>query len=277
MSDKLLLCTDLDRTLLPNGMQTEPARARCRFAHLASHPDVILAYVSGRDKGLMQRAIDEFSIPTPDFAITDVGATLYKVQDGEWCAISDWTRRITGDWVGMSSWQVRDAINYTGKLVLQPESKQGQYKLSYELHPADRLLPETELLEQALKALNIAYNCVVSIDETKNIGLVDILPESANKRLAIEFLQQYLAVDHGNLMFSGDSGNDLDVMLSPIQSTLVANATGEVKAQATQLLADHLGESLYFSEQVYAAGIIEGFLHYFPQLSNWMTADDRHA
>ena len=49
MPGHLLLCTDLDRTLIPNGPQPESAQAREHFARFAAHPQVTLAYVSGRD------------------------------------------------------------------------------------------------------------------------------------------------------------------------------------------------------------------------------------
>ena len=42
----LLICTDLDRTLLPNGTAPESPSARGRFATVASHPEVALAYVT---------------------------------------------------------------------------------------------------------------------------------------------------------------------------------------------------------------------------------------
>lgn len=35
---RLLLCTDLDRTLLPNGSEPESEQARKKFSQLAEHP-----------------------------------------------------------------------------------------------------------------------------------------------------------------------------------------------------------------------------------------------
>ena len=50
MPERLLLCTDLDRTLIPNGPQPESPGARDRFAALAGSPHVVLAYVTGRHR-----------------------------------------------------------------------------------------------------------------------------------------------------------------------------------------------------------------------------------
>ncbi len=51
--EPLLICTDLDRTLIPNGVQPESHDARRRFSALISQPDIKLAYVSGRHRDLV--------------------------------------------------------------------------------------------------------------------------------------------------------------------------------------------------------------------------------
>ena len=102
---RLLLCTDLDRTLLPNGSQPESKHARQRFATLAAHPQVCLAYVSGRDRVLVQKAIKNFQIPLPDYVIADVGSTIYQIVEGEWQHWQLWEDEIGQDWQG---WLPRD-------------------------------------------------------------------------------------------------------------------------------------------------------------------------
>ena len=60
---KILICSDLDRTIIPNGYQEESAHARALFCQLAEDADISLAYVSGRDKKLILDAIEEYHIP----------------------------------------------------------------------------------------------------------------------------------------------------------------------------------------------------------------------
>jgi hydroxymethylpyrimidine pyrophosphatase-like HAD family hydrolase len=76
---KILICSDLDRTLIPNGYQEESAHARPVLRQLAENPNIYLAYVSGRDKKLILDAIEEFYLPTPDYAIGDVGTTQLDI------------------------------------------------------------------------------------------------------------------------------------------------------------------------------------------------------
>ena len=42
MPKRILICTDLDRTLLPNGKQPESPGARAAFTRLVSRPEVTL-------------------------------------------------------------------------------------------------------------------------------------------------------------------------------------------------------------------------------------------
>ena len=84
MNQKLLLCCDLDRTLLPNGPQDESPNARRLFLELANLPEVVLAYVSGRDLVLLQEAIADFGLPLPQYAVGDVGSTVYHIDNDQW-------------------------------------------------------------------------------------------------------------------------------------------------------------------------------------------------
>ena len=84
MTQRLLLCTDMDRTLLPNGRQPESPQARRLFQRLVGRESVVLAYVTGRHRALVEKAIDEYGIPVPDYVIGDVGTTIYEVREGGW-------------------------------------------------------------------------------------------------------------------------------------------------------------------------------------------------
>jgi phosphoserine phosphatase len=132
-------------------------------------------------------------------------------------------------------------------------------------------------MDDLLTRHRVRANLIWSLDERTGTGLLDVLPASASKRHAIEFLVAQEGFGPGETVFSGDSGNDLAVLVSPIQAILVANATEEVRAQA---LADarHEGtsDSLYLARGGfqgmngnYAAGILEGIAHYLPAVAEW--------
>jgi sucrose-6F-phosphate phosphohydrolase len=269
----LLLCTDLDRTLLPNGPQPESATARSRFSQLTAQTGVSLVYVTGRDQKLVEQAISEYQLPQPDYVIADVGSTIYQIEQDGWRHWDKWEQEIAPDWEGRSHDEIHSLFNGLSRLKLQEQAKQNKFKLSYYV-PLDT---DHEALMSEMHAIlfnqHIKANLIWSIDELANTGLLDILPASASKQHAIEYLMQQLGFTLANTIFAGDSGNDLAVLASPIKSVLVANASDEVRHQARQL-ALNMGQvnALYIAKGGflemngnYSAGILEGIAHFMPE------------
>jgi sucrose-6F-phosphate phosphohydrolase len=276
MPIRLLLCTDLDRTLLPNGPQAESSGARDKFSQLALQPGVTLVYVTGRDRKLVEDAIDEYRLPQPDYVIADVGSTIYQIQQHDWRHFDKWQQEISPDWAGRSHADLHSLFSSSLLLKLQEDTKQNTYKLSYYVPlEADHKTLMSEM-HSKLVNMEIRASLIWSIDELAGTGLLDVLPASANKRHAIEFLMKQLGFDLSNTVFAGDSGNDLAVLTSPIRSVLVANASADVRDEAKQM-ALNLGEmdALYFAHGDflgmngnYSAGILEGVAHYMPETTD---------
>jgi sucrose-6F-phosphate phosphohydrolase len=274
MTVRLLLCTDLDRTLLPNGPQPESQGARDIFSRLAAQPGVNLVYVTGRDQGLVEQAMAEYRLPQPDYVIADVGSTIYEIQQGIWRHWSMWEQEIAPDWEGRSHDELHSLFNGFAQLRLQEQAKQNTFKLSYYVPlDADHEALMSEM-HSILVRQHIRANLIWSIDELANTGLLDVLPASASKQHAIEYLMEQLGFSLANTVFAGDSGNDLMVLASPIRSVLVANASDDVRDEARQL-ALNMGQidALYIAEggflQMngnYSAGILEGIVHYMPEV-----------
>ena len=278
---KLLICTDLDRTLLPNGAQPESPEARTIFTRLVSRPEVYLVYVSGRNLALVQDAIQEYDLPTPHWIVGDVGSTMYKFEGDRWKSWQNWTQQIAGDWRGFNAIDLEPLFSDLAEishLVLQEPDQQSRFKLSYYL-PLDS---EKDALQQyisdRLEEQNIAASLIYSVDEAKEIGLLDILPARATKLHAVEFLMGQLNFDDGNTVFAGDSGNDLPMLISAVPSVLVANAPEDIIVQSQQQ-AKELGNThrLYLAQGGflgmngnYSAGILEGIVHYYPDTQRWI-------
>jgi sucrose-6-phosphatase len=287
LPNRILICTDLDRTLLPNGNQPESSEARAIFTRLVLRPEVTLAYVSGRHRALVEGAILEYQLPLPDWAIGDVGTTIYRVAAGEWRHWDEWEQDIAPDWRGRTAVDLRPLFTDMPSLRLQEEAKQNRYKLSYYLaSQANNRQASIDTLQQELArrldAQNLAASLIYSYDEIAAIGLLDILPASATKLHAVEFLMQYLGFDYTNTVFAGDSGNDLPVLASNIPSVLVGNANNSVAEQAQALARQHgTLQALYLAHGGflgmngnYSAGILEGIAHYHPETRNWMEQAD---
>lgn len=281
MLKRILICTDLDRTLLPNGNQPESPGARAAFTRLVSRPQVALAYVSGRHRVLVEDAIREYELPLPDWVIGDVGTTIYQVRTGDWRHWSEWEQDISVDWRGLKAKDLRPLFADLGFLRLQEESKQNRYKLSYYLPLGQDIDALQREMMHRLSAQSLTASLIYSVDDAACTGLLDVLPARATKLHAVEFLMQHQGFDVTNTVFAGDSGNDLPVLTSLIQSVLVANATHEVVEQAKDLAIEQgTLAALYLAQGGflgmngnYSAGILEGVAHYHPDTRLWMEKD----
>jgi len=274
---RLLICTDLDRTLIPNGSQPESPDARQRFSRFVNRKQITLAYVSGRHRQLIEQAIKEYQLPMPDYAIADVGSTIYRIEQGTWHPWQAWSDEIGGDWQGLSREKMHALLSDIDALKLQEVEKQNIHKLSYYLPLQHDQQGIIDAIQARLHAKNVQANVIWSVDELKGVGLLDILPAGANKLHAIRFLMQQKGYDESETIFAGDSGNDLDVLLSPVQSVLVANADDEVRravegaSAATLYLAS--GALLNMNGN-YSAGILEGVAHYRPDLLSLIEGEE---
>jgi len=276
--NRMLICTDLDRTLLPNGPQAESHGARETFKMLVGHDGVKLVFVTGRHLALVEQAIDEYDLPLPDFVIADVGTSIYSVRDKDWLIWQEWQQKLAGDWRHQQAGDLRQLLADLGELTLQEEEKQGIFKLSYytsvDPHTEDLIIQINRRLHDA--AINA--HVIQSVDETRNIGLIDILPAGASKLHAIFFLASQTGHAMEDCFFAGDSGNDLAALTSPLKAILVANATARVRAQAIRLSEEQgTRDSLYLAQGgyrgmngCYSAGILEGLVYFRPKLDAWI-------
>lgn len=283
MQEEYLICTDLDRTLIPNGPACESTAAEQLFAALAAQKNVTLAYVSGRDRVLVEDAIAEYSLPLPDFVLGDVGTTIYHVEsENAWRRNESWEQSIAEDWCGLEHGDLAELLSNLPGISLQEPSKQNRFKLSYYIDGRKDAAVIQGAADSRLKKAGVRARLVSSRDDITGQGLLDVLPLQASKRHAIEALIEIGCFKLNQTVFCGDSGNDLEVLGSPIPAVLVANARAEIKQQASLLAAQEGCESqLYIARGGllgmngnYRGGILEGIAHYHRGAREWL---ERHA
>ena len=279
MKQRLLICTDLDRTLIPNGPQSESSGARQRFAALCSRPEVTLAFVSGRHRSLIEQAITNYCLPVPDYVIADVGTTIYRVATADhWQRETAWDATMSADWQGLESRDIRSMLGDVPSLRLQETAKQNRHKLSYYVPIQGDRMTLSEMITRRLDDNRVSARLVWSDDEPAGVGLLDVLPQCASKYHAIRSLMSVLDVDTTQTVFAGDSGNDLEVLGSEIPAVLVANSQEKVRQQALTMAATAgNAEQLYVASGGfmnmngnYAAGILEGVAHFHAWSTAWM-------
>lgn len=149
-------------------------------------------------------------------------------------------------------------------LTLQPEKEQTPVKCSYFLYDTS-LFDEIETRLQ--KAVTELYDGQVlstcSMDLNAGLAYVDITPAVVTKKSALIFLLNSLEINAEEVLYAGDSGNDLSVFLSHLDSVIVANAEESIKRLATQGKMKGrliIAEGLPCLNGNYSSGIIEGLI-----------------
>ena len=254
-----LLASDMDRTLLPNGLQAAEAGALERFRQWAARREATrLAYVTGRHRALARSVMADYALPEPDWLIANVGTEIYPHQAVE--PLPAWRQALARDFDAdaVRTW----AEEALPEALLQEAAKQSPLKVSY--YTAGEADPDAlaSRLRAGLAAAELRARVVVSYDETTDRGLVDFLAPGSGKARALAFLRRHLGLAPAAVLFAGDSGNDADALLSGICGVLVGNATAAVRDRLRAALADHPEARLYLADRPYTAGILEGMAHY---------------
>ncbi|MEZ5502446.1 MAG: HAD family hydrolase [Halioglobus sp.] len=238
--------------------------------------------MTGRHRQLVEDVIRNYRLPHPDYVIGDVGTTLYALDaSGEWRVdVPTGTRRLAGlaRLLRASTWCWCKLADIPPCRVLQEATRQNTHKLSYYLAPGYDQAALAREIGDRLQRRGVQARLVWSVDEAAALGLLDILPARASKYHALVQLQQRLGLADDATVFCGDSGNDLEVLASPVPSVLVANSEPYVQAEARRAAAAHGHEaSLYIASGNftgmngnYSAGILEGVAHYHPDVAQWM-------
>lgn len=271
MTNSILICTDLDRTLIPNGDEPVSEGALNLFVELCKSSDIQLCYVTGRNIELTNNAILEFKLPKADFLICDVGASAYYLQENKYSIDQSWKNEIESDWNGMDINLIHELLDDIDDLILQEQSNQSIYKLSYYTQSEpDKPISE---IKNRLKLISVNINIISSYDEIKNIFLIDILPKSVSKSQAIKYLMEKNGDTYDNTIFCGDGGNDIDVFTSGIPSVIVKNSHQNVIDKINEFKNSGLTFNLYRAKGNfhhlngnYVSGILEGLSHYHSSL-----------
>jgi HAD superfamily hydrolase (TIGR01484 family) len=259
---RYLLASDLDGTLIP--IERGPQRLR-EVAELVgaleANPQLLLAYVTGRHLSLAQAGIEEVGLPSPDWFVCDVGTSVYRRKNGDFEPDGEYRQQMRAALGGLNGDEVRAAIGAIEGLELQEEDKQAEFKVSY--YTRGRPEPFVETVQSRLDAAHAKVNLVASHDPTSGRGLLDVLPAGIAKDYAVRYLHEHAEVDEQHLVYAGDSGNDRAAMLAGYRVIVVGNADEALKHDLrVESAARGIKEQLYFAEQPYASGVLEGLRHF---------------
>jgi sucrose-6F-phosphate phosphohydrolase len=282
----MIIVCDLDRTLIPNGNEEYDNSLKEFYNRVSDLKDVVLVYATGRNLELFKEAEGEYGIKKPDYFLGSVGTEVYVnkksfftrknklVPDSDWNSYvkkkhPNWDRESIVEYVEKISGETFDQNAEQKEFYLQEDSVQNKNKISYYLKDESQSDVIVGKISEYIRGNQINAEVVYSFDPHKDLGLVDILPKNATKLGALEFLIEKLREDSENVVYCGDSGNDLLPLTSGIKSVLVKNARDDVKEKAQKIVEEKgVKDKLYIAKGEgrlngnYSSGVIEG-LEYF--------------
>jgi len=187
----ILIATDLDGTFLAGG---NADRLRL-YQTISAHPEIRLAYVTGRSLEAVLPLLSDPTLPSPDYLITDVGASI--CQGGSLQSIASLQSTIDQRWPGEQV--VADALaGFTG---LERQNVPQSRRCSFFCTPEDAADP-------ALLAAVNALGCDLLYSGQHYL---DVLPRGVSKGSSLSALVQWLGMDAEQVLVAGDTLNDLSL------------------------------------------------------------------
>lgn len=231
-----LFITDLDGTLAGDA-----AALRKFKTFLQDFPQPPrLVYVTGRHVHSARQLISEDELPWPHTLITDIGTAIYT--GATLREDSTWQQQMQQEWDPEAIINIGDNIR---GLTLQdlPNTKRVSFLAE---NVASVTALENQLIENQL-----AHKLIYSADT-----YVDVLPRGSGKGRAVSYvLDTYYGRD-ADILISGDSGNDAEMLELGYPSVIVGNGHPEL---------DYLRNkpSVYKATGTHAAGIYEGWQYFY--------------
>ncbi len=232
----MLLATDLDGTFLGG----DPQDRLSLYQAITAHPDIQLAYVTGRSLEAVMPLLADPTLPQPDYIIADVGASLYHGDTLQ--PVEPIQHQINLLWPGET--QVASALANFADMERQdvPQAR----RCSYFCSPERAADPE-------LKNIAAALNC----DLLYSADLyLDFLPRGVNKGSSLQRLVKTLGLDPEQVLAAGDTLNDLSMLTCGFKSVCVGQSEPALlertRGQARVLHAQSAG----------CGGIIQAFSHF---------------
>lgn len=201
---------------------------------------------TGRSLESTMRLLKRKSLPLPDILITSVGTDIhYCHSDNRIVQDTHWAHHIDYRWEPKKLRKIMRRVPGTDLL---PEREQGQFKISYDIDPD--VVPTAREIKRLLRTNDLHAKIVITDNQN-----LDLLPIRASKGLAIRYLSIKWGMPLDHILVVGDSGNDEEMLLGDTLGVVVANHSPEL----TKL---HGKSRIYFAENSFAKGIIEGIKHY---------------
>lgn len=253
-----VLATDLDGTLIPLANDSSNVRDLKTLAQQLSDNDVLLVFSTGRHLASVEQAIEEYSLPAPEWIICDVGTSIFRREQETYVAAEAYEQHLAERVANLPLCELAAKLGEIQGLRLQEAEKQGRFKLSF-YSDASELHELTRQLQLRLNDWSAPYSIVSSVDPFNGDGLIDILPESVSKAYALRWWGSHTGRSQDSVVFAGDSGNDTAALSDGFRAIVVGNASRSVARAVCEAHAQSgWTDRLYLARERGTSGVLEG-------------------
>ncbi|MGA4533267.1 glucosylglycerol-phosphate synthase [Ectopseudomonas chengduensis] len=246
----MLLATDLDGTFLAG----DPEDRLSLYQTIAAHPEIKLAYVTGRSLEAVLPLLADPTLPQPDYIIADVGATL--VHGDSLQPIQPLQSVVDARWPGET--QVASVIEPFG---LERQDVPQARRCSYFCTPEQAANPALREIADEL-GCDLLYSAELYLD---------FLPKGVNKGSSLQALADWLELSHDQVLAAGDTLNDLSMLCASFHGVCV----GQSETALLEATANH-SRTLHASRPG-CGGILEAFAHFGFLGEHGIAAERRQA
>ena len=220
-----------------------------------------------RNLALTENAIKEYRVRYPDVLCGDVGTSIRKYVNGEWQFDEGWISHVRQESPAWDATAIRDAVSGVSGMREQESEHLNRFKQSYYVEHDKK----DAVLKQVDERVKGRFDEVIiySFDSQDGKGLLDFLPASATKLTALEYVAGEYGVSKQDVVFCGDSGNDIFPLTAGFCGVLVRNADEQLVENVTRAMRENPALKVYFAkggfmglEGYYTSGVIEGACHY---------------
>ncbi|WP_018990819.1 glucosylglycerol-phosphate synthase [Aromatoleum toluclasticum] len=231
----MLLATDLDGTFLAG----HPEQRLRLYQLINAHPQIKLVFVTGRGLEVVMPLLSDPSVPTPDYIICDVGAT---VVDGRTLKpIQPLQAEIDARWPGERT--VAQALgSFAG---IERQEVPQQRRCSYFCAPGT--------VDSDLQAIADSLGCDVLYSADRYL---DILPRGVNKGSTLDALVCAQGFDRDAVLVAGDTLNDLSMYRQGFRGVCVG------ESETALLEATRARAGVLHARSPGCGGILEAIAHF---------------
>ncbi|MBU3068679.1 glucosylglycerol-phosphate synthase [Aestuariicella sp. G3-2] len=231
----MLLATDLDGTFLAG----TPEQRLKLYQLISAHPDITLAFVTGRGLESVLPLLSDPTIPQPDYIICDVGCTIVEGLTQQ--PIQPLQAKIDALWPGTQV--IENALAH--KTGLQRQDVPQERRCSY-------FCEEGAIDDEIISIVNdLSCDLLYSADL-----YLDVLPPGINKGKTLRELVEHLGWHPEQVMVAGDTLNDL----SMYEQGFIGVCVGESEPALLQSTENRA--RVFHASEPGCGGILEAFQHF---------------